>query len=95
LHHFWRHFFASNHRNAFTIFTFYFVSLLLRFVEILPSKGAVERMCADFKVPMLPSIPMDPALVLACEQGRHLCNEAGVARTGACLALHQLTTSVM
>jgi hypothetical protein len=66
-----------------------------RFVEILPSKGAVQRMCADFKVPMLPSIPMDPALVQACEQGRHLCVAAGVAATGAALALQQLTTTVM
>ena len=66
-----------------------------RFVEILPSKGAVQRMCADFKVPMLPSIPMDPALVQACEQGRHLCAAAGVAATGAALALQQLTTTVM
>ena len=66
-----------------------------RFVEILPSKGSVQRMCADFKVPMLPSIPMDPALVQAGEQGRHLCSADGVAPAGAALALQQLTMSVM
>jgi hypothetical protein len=52
-------------------------------------------MCADFKVPMLPSIPMDPALVQAGEQGRHLCSADGVAPAGAALALQQLTMSVM
>ncbi len=71
------------------------VSLFGRFVEILPSKGAVERMCSDFKVSMLPSIPMDPALVLACEQGRYIGSNAAVAQSGASLAIHQLTTSVM
>ena len=73
----------------------YFVSHSVRFVEILPSNGAVQRMCADFKVAMLPSIPMDPALVQACEQGQHLATAVGVAATGAALALHQLTTTVM
>jgi|688.fasta_scaffold1648723_1 hypothetical protein len=66
-----------------------------RFVDILPSKGAVQRMCADFNVPVLPSIPMDPALVQACEQGRHLSSDVGAAPTGAAAALNQLAVSVM
>jgi hypothetical protein len=52
-------------------------------------------MCADFKVPMLLSIPMDPALVQACEQGQHLCSTVGVAPVGAALALQQLAAFVM
>lgn len=44
---------------------------------------------------MLPSIPMDQALVQAGEQGQHLCSSVGVAPAGAALALRQLATSVM
>lgn len=65
------------------------------FIEILPSNGSVQRMCAEFKVPMLPSIPMDPALVQAGEQGQHLRSSVGVAPAGAASALRQLATSVM
>jgi hypothetical protein len=69
--------------------------LFCRFVDILPCKGAVQRMCAEFKVPVLSSIPMDPALVQACEEGRHLSIPVGAAAAGAALALHQLAASLM
>jgi Mrp family chromosome partitioning ATPase len=63
-------------------------SLSARTDVFAPSKGGAEAMCAQFNVPFLGKVPLDPAISKAAEHGKSVFDpELRVASAGAVAAI--------
>ena len=59
-----------------------------------PTKGGAEKMCADFSVPFLGRVPLDPAIAAAAERGASLFDEDTFEKGAAFAAVRAVVNRV-
>jgi Mrp family chromosome partitioning ATPase len=59
-----------------------------------PTRGGAEKMCADFAVPFLGRVPLDPAIAAAAERGASLFDEDSFEKGAAFAAVRAVVNRV-
>ena len=59
-----------------------------------PTRGGAEKMCADFSVPFLGRVPLDPAIAAAAERGASLFDEDDFEKSAAFAAVRAVVNRV-
>ena len=59
-----------------------------------PTRGGAEKMCADFSVPFLGRVPLDPAIAAAAERGASLFDEDNLEKGAAFAAVRAVVNRV-
>jgi Mrp family chromosome partitioning ATPase len=59
-----------------------------------PTRGGAEKMCADFSVPFLGRVPLDPAIAAAAERGASVFDEDSFEKGAAFAAVRAVVNRV-
>lgn len=59
------------------------------------SGGGAQRMCKELGLALLGKVPLDPALVLAAEEGRSILADQATANSPSALALQAIVRQVL